>query len=320
MTRSSTEAPELVPAMFSVSTTPGATSQVSVAGRTGASSNDRHVVLITGVSSGIGEAIAEDLLGRGYHVFGSVRRPGDAAELQRKWPDAFQPLVFDVTDAAAIALAVEQVQEILGGRTLKALINNAGINLGGPLMHQPLAEVRRVFEVNVFGLLAVTQAFLPSLGAWRGRVGPAGRVVNIGSVSGAITVPFLCAYSGSKHAVEALSQGLRRELSLYGVEVVTIEPGMVRSRLGEKRVAEKAEERYAQTDYLPWLEQFDRSIQAQEKAAPPADKVTAAVRHAIESPKPRTRYPLDRIWMIGRIIPDRAFDGLIFKALGLQRK
>jgi NAD(P)-dependent dehydrogenase (short-subunit alcohol dehydrogenase family) len=298
MTRVSIEAPE------PQGTTPGS----------------RPVVLITGVSSGIGEAIAEDLLGRGYHVLGSVRRPADATELQRKWPETFLPLVFDVTDSVAIAAAVEQVTAILGGRNLKALVNNAGINLGGPLMHQPLAEVRRVFDVNVFGLLAVTQAFLPALGARQGRVGPAGRVVNIGSVSGAITVPFLGAYSGSKHAVEALTQGLRRELSLYGIEVSAIEPGMVRSRLGEKRLAEKTEERYAQTDYVPWLEQFDRSIQAQEQAAPPADKVTAAVLHAIESPKPRTRYPLDRIWMIGRVLPDRAFDGLIFKALGLQRK
>ncbi len=285
-----------------------------------ATSDSRPVVLITGVSSGIGQAIAEDLLGRGFHVLGSVRRSEDAAELRRKWPDTFLPLVFDVTDSAAIPAVVEQVQSILGGRNLKALVNNAGINLGGPLMHQPLAEIRRVFDVNVFGLLAVTQAFLPCLGAQRGRVGPPGRVVNIGSVSGAITVPFLGAYSGSKHAVEALTQGLRRELSLYGIEVSAIEPGMVRSRLGEKRLAEKVEERYAQTDYAPWLEQFDRSIRAQEQTAPPAHKVTAAVLHAIESPKPRTRYPLDRIWMIGRVLPDRAFDRLIFKALGLPRR
>ncbi|MGC1459195.1 MAG: SDR family oxidoreductase [Steroidobacteraceae bacterium] len=287
---------------------------------TAATSESRPVVLITGVSSGIGQAIAEDLLRRGYQVLGSVRRSEDAAELRQKWPDTFQPLLLDVTDSAAISAVVKQVQSILGGRYLKALINNAGINLGGPLMHQPLAQVRRVFEVNVFGLLAVTQAFLPYLGAQRGRVGPPGRVVNIGSVSGAITVPFLGAYSASKHAVEALTQGLRRELSLYGIEVSAIEPGMVRSRLGEKRLAEKVEERYAQTDYVPWLEQFDRSIHAQEQAAPPADRVTAAVLHAIEAPKPRTRYPLDKIWMVGRIVPDRAFDRLIFKALGLQRR
>jgi NAD(P)-dependent dehydrogenase (short-subunit alcohol dehydrogenase family) len=281
--------------------------------------DNKPVVLITGVSSGIGLAIAEDLLGRGYQVLGSVRRREDATELVQKWPDAFTPLLFDVTDAAALPGVVAQVQAILGGRNLKALVNNAGINLGGPLMHQPLAEVRRVFEVNFFGLLAVTQAFLPLLGADHRRVGPAGRVVNIGSVAGAITVPFMGAYSSSKHALEALTQALRRELSLYGIEVSAVEPGFVRSKLLEKRLAEKVEERYSQTDYAPWLAQFNRSILAQEQAAPPADKVTAAVRHAIEAPKPRTRYPLDPMWLIGRLLPDRGFDRLIFKALGLQR-
>jgi NAD(P)-dependent dehydrogenase (short-subunit alcohol dehydrogenase family) len=281
--------------------------------------NTKSAVLVTGVSSGIGLAIAEDLLAGGYEVLGSVRRIEDATDLQRKWPDSFVPLVFDVTDAAALPAVVAQVHAILRGRDLKALVNNAGINLGGPLMYQPLAEVRRVFEVNVFGVLAVTQAFLPLLGARRGRAGPAGRIVNIGSVSGAITVPFMGTYSASKHAVEALTQALRRELSLYGIEVSAIEPGFVRSRLIEKRLAEKVQERYAHTDFATWLEQFDRSVLVQEQNAPPADKVTRAVRHAIEAPKPRTRYPLDRLWLIGRLLPDRGFDRLIFKALGLQR-
>jgi NAD(P)-dependent dehydrogenase (short-subunit alcohol dehydrogenase family) len=284
-----------------------------------ATSGLKPAVLITGVSSGIGLAIAEDLLGRGYQILGSVRRIEDAADLKRRWPEAFVPLVFDVTDAAALPAAVAEVQAILEGRDLKALVNNAGVGLSGPLMHQTLAEVRRVFEVNVFGMLAVTQAFLPLLGARLGRQGPAGRVVNIGSVAGAITVPFMGIYSASKHAVEALTQGLRRELSLYGIEVSAVEPGFVRSRLIEKRQAEKVLERYAHTDFAPWLEQFDRSIRAQEQNAPPADKVLRAVRHAIEAPKPRTRYPLDPLWKIGRILPDRGFDRLIFKALGLRR-
>jgi NAD(P)-dependent dehydrogenase (short-subunit alcohol dehydrogenase family) len=129
----------------------------------------------------------------------------------------------------------------------------------------------------------------------------------------------MTAYSATKHAVEALTQGLRRELSIYGIEVVAIEPGLVRSKLIEKRQAENAVERYAHTDYAAWLVQFDRSIKAEESKAPPPDRVTAAVRHAIESPKPRTRYPLDKIWTIGRLLPDRVFDKLIFKTFGLDR-
>ena len=179
----------------------------------------KPTILITGVSSGIGRAIAEDLLSRGYAVLGSVRRAGDAAELKARWPTDFMPLVFDVTDTDALPAVVTQVETILGGRGLRALVNNAGIFLGGPLMHQPLAEVRKAFDVNVFGLLAVTQAFLPLLGARHNRAGPPGRIVNIGSVAGAITVPLMTVYSATKHAVEALTQGLRRELSIYGIEV-----------------------------------------------------------------------------------------------------
>jgi NAD(P)-dependent dehydrogenase (short-subunit alcohol dehydrogenase family) len=284
-----------------------------------ASPSTKPAVLVTGVASGIGQAIAEDLLSRGYMVLGSVRRPEDASQLKQRWPDDFTPLVFDVTDTDALPAIVKQVEATLGGRGLKALVNNAGIFLGGPMMYQPLAEVRKAFDVNVFGLLAVTQAFLPLLGARRNCTGPPGRIVNMGSVSGAITVPFMTAYSATKHAVEALTQGLRRELSIYGIEVSAIEPGLVRSKLIEKRAAEKVDQRYAHTDYAAWLVQFDRSLQAQENNAPPADRVTAAVRHAIESPKPRTRYPLDRMWLIGRLLPDRGFDKLIFRALGLQR-
>jgi len=281
-------------------------------------SNDtKPAVLITGVSSGIGRAMAEDLLTRGYLVLGSVRRAEDAGELTAHWPKDFIPLVFDVSDTEALPAVVKQVEATLGGRGLKALVNNAGIFQGGPLMHQPLAEIRKAFDVNVFGLLAVTQAFLPLLGARHDRVGPPGRIVNIGSVAGAITVPLMTIYSATKHAVEALGQGLRRELSLYGIEVSTIEPGLVRTKLVEKRQAEKLEERYAHTDYATWLVNFDRSLKAQENNAPPADKVIAAVRHAIESPKPHTRYPLDRIWFLGRLLPDRVFDKLIFKAVGL---
>jgi NAD(P)-dependent dehydrogenase (short-subunit alcohol dehydrogenase family) len=284
-----------------------------------ATNHTGSTVLVTGVSSGIGHAIAEDLLSRDYVVLGSVRRPQDGLPLQQAWPDTFVPLVFDVTDTQALPAIVKQVEAILGGRGLKALVNNAGVFLGGPQMHQPLSEVRMAFEVNVFGMLAVTQAFLPLLGARRDRTFPAGRIVNIGSVSGALTVPFMTTYSMTKHAVEALTQGFRRELSIYGIEVAAIEPGMIRSKMIEKRSTEKLEERYAHTDYAEWLVQFDRSLQIQEQHAPPPDRVTAAVRHAIESPRPRTRYPLDKGWLIGRLLPDRVFDKIIFKELGLKR-
>lgn len=284
-----------------------------------ASDHPRPTVLVTGVSSGIGHAIAEDLLTRGYAVLGSVRRAQDALPLQQGWPETFVPLQFDVTDTEALPAIVQQVEALVAGRGLKALVNNAGVFFGGPQMHQPLSEVRKAFDVNVFGMLAVTQAFLPLLGARRDRTFPAGRIVNIGSVSGALTVPFMTTYSMTKHAVEALTQGFRRELSIYGIEVCAIEPGMIRSKMIDKRSGEKLEERYAHTDYAAWLVQFDRALQLQEQNSPAPDRVTAAVRHAIESPKPRTRYPLDKGWLIARLLSDRMFDKIIFKELGLKR-
>lgn len=279
--------------------------------------SDRPAAVVTGVSSGIGLSIAEELLKRGYRVFGSVRREMDAELLVTRWPGAFVPLVFDVTDDSALSGVVQQVRAALGGKSLKALVNNAGISHSGPLMLQPLEEIRQTFEVNVFGLLAVTRAFLPLLGGNRGAGHPPGRIVNIGSLSGAITVPFMASYSGSKHAVEAFSQGLRRELLPFGIEVATIEPGFIRSRMFEKAAPTEASDRYANTAYSEAWRQFNRSLLKQERTAKPPEVVTRAVVHAIEASRPRTRYRLDPLWYIGRLLPDRGFDRLIFKALGL---
>lgn len=281
--------------------------------------HERPAAVVTGVSSGIGQAIAEDLLRRGYQVFGTVRQLSDADALSASWRESFVPLVLDVTDAAALPGAVARVQEVLGARGLKALVNNAGISFSGPLLHQPLEEVRQTFEVNVFGLLAVTRAFLPLLGATTASPLPPGRIVNIGSVSGAITVPFMASYSASKHAVEALTQGLRRELQPFGIEVSAVEPGFIRTRMFEKATALNAGDRYGHTTYSAAWQQFNRSLVEQERAAQTPHVVTRAVVHAIESSKPRTRYPLDKIWTLGRLLPDRGFDALIFKALGISR-
>ncbi|WP_193727105.1 SDR family oxidoreductase [Burkholderia sp. BE17] len=183
----------------------------------------RPVAVITGVSSGIGLAIAEDLMQRGYLVCGAVRRLADADGLVTRWGHAFVPLVFDVTDRAALNQSVTQADEVLGGRYLAALINNSGIGPSGPLLMQREEEIRKVFDVNVFGMLGVTRAFLRALGARRGGTGPKGRVINMGSVSGAMTLPFIGAYLSSRHAVEAVGQALRRELKFMGIDVTTIE-------------------------------------------------------------------------------------------------
>ena len=139
-------------------------------------------------------------------VFGSVRKEADAERLRDELGEAVVPLRFDVTDGEAIAAAAKQVEQTLEGTNLEGLVNNAGVAVPGPILHLPIDELRQQFEINVFGLIAVSQAFIPLLGARKGATGTPGRVVNISSVSGRIVVPFLGAYAGSKHAVEALSE------------------------------------------------------------------------------------------------------------------
>ncbi len=279
----------------------------------------KHVV-ITGASTGIGRATAQDLLSHGYHVFGSVRREADAAALQTQLGLNFTPLLFDVTDEAAVKAAANTVARQLKGQNLFALINNAGIGIGGPLMHQPLAEVRHVFEVNVLGVLSVTQAFLPLLGAKLPRSVEPGRIINISSVGGKITFPFLGAYAASKHALEALSDALRRELMLYGIQVSVIEPGAVKTEIWDKAEQEDVS-RYRQTDYAGILAKFQQGFIAQGRAGVAPEKIARVIREALESPRPRARYALPNNfftgWLIPRLLPAHRVDRLIASQVGL---
>lgn len=267
----------------------------------------KHVV-VTGASSGLGLEAVRDLAGRGYHVFGSVRRAADGDALRAECGDRVTPLAFDVTDAHAIDAAVAQVKSALGEANLCALVNNAGTNAVGPMMHMPVAEVRRIFDVNVFGLLAVTQAFLPLLGARRDAPYPRGRIVNVSSLSGGVTFACLGAYSASKHAVESFTDALRRELVLYGIEVVGIEPPSVRTPIFDKIAA--IDTRYASTDYAPTLEAMRHAMAREWKNALPPHVVARAIRRAIEGP-PRARYPLSKLWHLRAVLGMRAFDGLL---------
>ena len=280
----------------------------------------KHIV-ITGVSTGIGFATAAELLRRGYHVFGSVRKAGDAQRLQLEFGEAFTPLLFDVTDGQAIGTAVEQVQEIVGERGLYALINNAGIVIPGPLLVTPLEDFQAQFEVNVFGLLDVTQQFLPLLGARKDASHPPGRVINISSVSGKIAYPFMGAYAASKHALEALSDSLRRELMLYGVDVIVIEPGTTRTPIKDKY--KEQIQRYAQTDYGTLFASLEAQLAERERTGLPVEHVVEAICKALENKRPKTRYAVPRKrltgWLIPRWLPDRWLDRLSASQLGITR-
>ena len=282
----------------------------------------RHVV-ITGASTGIGYAATQELIQHDYHVFGSVRNTADGERLQAALGANFTPLYFDVTDEAAIRAAAATVQSAVGVQGLLGLVNNAGIAVGGPLLHLPVDEFRHQFEVNVFGLLRVTQAFAGLLGARQNAPHPPGRIINISSVSGRIAYPFIGPYAASKHAVEAISDSLRRELRLYGVDVIVIEPGAVRTPIWEK-LDQVEIGRYASTDYGASLAQMQQQLAGLSHSGMPPQQISRVIRQALESARPRVRYAQPNRWLVGwilpRWLPARWFDWLIGEQLGLKRQ
>jgi len=275
-------------------------------------------VLVSGVSTGIGLATARVVASHGVHVFGSVRTPADAERVKAELRERFTPLVFDVTDADAIRAAVPVVADRLGGATLFGLVNNAGIAIGGPLIHQPLEEVRRHFEVNTLGALAVTQAFVPLLGTDRARTEKPGRIINISSVSGRISAPFLGAYAASKRALEGMSHSLRRELTLFGIDVIIVNPGSVATPIWDK--AERIDgSRYEAGEYWPALQRFWSSALRSGRAGLPAERVGEVVWKALTARSPRTSYAVVRRrlvnWTIPLALPARLVDRLIARRL-----
>ncbi|MND33434.1 Serine 3-dehydrogenase [compost metagenome] len=275
-------------------------------------------VVITGVSTGIGFATAEMLIARGYRVFGSVRKEADGTRVREQLGEAFTPLLFDVTDTSALPAAVAQVQAAVGEHGLAGLVNNAGVAPSGPLMHTSLEEVRQAFEVNVFGLLAVTQAFLPLLGARAGVKHRPGRIVNLSSISGGVAFPLVTLYAMTKHAVEALSDGMRRELSIYGISVSALEPGAIKTPIWDKSPQQQSDGRFAHTDYAAAMAAMPAFVEKELKSAKPMQVVIDAIRDALEAPQPKPRYPLVGLWYLRNFIPDRLLDRLTIRLAGLK--
>jgi NAD(P)-dependent dehydrogenase (short-subunit alcohol dehydrogenase family) len=280
-------------------------------------------VLITGVSTGIGAAAARIAAARGAHVFGSVRRAEAAVALKAELGDKFTPLVFDVRDEAAVARAVEQVRAALGGKRLGGLVNNAGVALPGPLALQPIAVFREQLEVNVVGPLIVTQAFLPLLGTDKSLTGPAGRIVMLSSVAGKLSAPFVGAYVASKHALEGYSASLRRELMLYGVDVVIVAPGAVATPIWDK-AEEMPISEYEGSDYGDILQRFRAYFLKTGRQGYPPEKVGEVIWTALSAAKPAARYAVVikalQNWTIPRLLPARVVDRIIAGQVGLRAK
>jgi NAD(P)-dependent dehydrogenase (short-subunit alcohol dehydrogenase family) len=277
-------------------------------------------VVITGVSSGIGRGAAAALTRAGYRVFGSVRRQSDADRLRQELGEAFTPLIFDVTDTAAVQAGAGQVREALAGEPLFGLVNNAGIAVAGPLLELPLDEIRHQLEVNLVGVVATLQAFAPML--WQGtRTGKRpGRIVNITSVGGKTAMPFLGPYVASKFALEGVTESLRRELMLFGVEVIAIAPGFVSTEMTTKG-AETDLSPYAATPYAAALAKVQAFMTPGERAALTPEQLGQAILRALTTPRPRVRYtvapnPL-QTWLI-ETLPKRLVDNLLAGQLGLR--
>jgi short-subunit dehydrogenase len=272
-------------------------------------------ILITGASTGIGYHTTKLFLEKGYFVFGSVRNKEDADRLKNDFSDQFHPLIFDVSDQQGINQAVEEVKPILAGKGLSCLVNNAGIAVNGPLQHLSIDELKHQFDINVYGVLRVTQAFLPFLGAQIPAQFPAGKIVNISSVSGFVTAPFLGAYAMSKYALESMSDAFRRELSIYGIDVVVIEPGAVSTKIWHK--AKYIHPRFLETDYGPILKNWERMVGKSEKNGVPAGDVAAKIYDSLVQKKPSSRYIIAKNKMIMKlvkhILPHRFIDKQLTK-------
>lgn len=277
-------------------------------------------VVITGASTGIGWATAKLLLDRGFRVFGSVRKQADADRLKSEFDANFTPLIFDVTDEAAVLAAAREVRNALNGETLSGLVNNAGIAVAGPVLELAADEFRRQMDVNVIGPIIATQAFGPLLGSDPSLKGPRGRIVMISSVAGKNGNPLASAYSASKHAIEGLSESLRRELMLFGIDVIIVAPGAVKTPIWSK--AEDVDiTAYRNSPYFPALQGMRKFMLQLGETGLPAEKVAERIAEALTSASPKVRYQITpdpmRHLMIA-LLPKRMFDRIIARRLGLM--
>ncbi len=286
---------------------------------------DLGAVVITGASTGIGEACALHLDSLGYRVFAGIRKAADGDSLRKRASARLTPIRLDVSDEAEVKVAAQNVTEALGGAGLTGLVNNAGIVVSGMLEFLPLDELRHQLEVNVIGQIAVTQAFLPALRKAHGRI------VNIGSVSGLISGPFTGAYSASKFALEALTDSLRLELRPWNIHVSIVEPAFIQTPIVGKAMAaadalrEQLPEEALQL-YGPAVRAVREATAADAAKGAATDVVANAVAHSLSARRPRTRYMVGNPSALQlrlqirffRSLPDRWRDALIARHLGIK--
>ena len=276
-------------------------------------------VLITGVSTGIGKSCAQILSFNNYKVFGTVRNEEDANTLKKELGKQFTPIIMDVTNKESIDSAKELIENKI--EKLDVLINNAGIALGGPIKYIDTDMFRKQFEVNLFGVISVTKAFLELLGASEEN-NHQGKIIMISSISGKRSYPFVSPYVASKHALEGFSDCIRKELMLYGVDVILIEPGPIKTAIWDKAPPPN-DNPFSKTEYNIILKKFYNAVIEQGKLGLKTEIVSQKIKKIIEMKRPKTRYVITGQKLINytlpNILPDRWFDKLTAKMLGIKK-
>jgi NAD(P)-dependent dehydrogenase (short-subunit alcohol dehydrogenase family) len=278
-------------------------------------SERRELIVVTGASTGMGAATARELARRGFHVLAGVRRDVDADALRG---NGIEPHILDITVESDVAAIAERVVRDPRGLALRALINNAGVAINAPVEALPIAQWRRQFEVNLFGHVAMIQALMPSL------LRSSGTVVNISSVGGKVALPTYPAYAGSKFAVEALSDSLRREVGRLGVKVVVVEPGAVKTAMAERGVATAdrlkdgmtADQLHRYGELIDAMSNLARSF---DKDGVSSERAAKVIAKAATASRPRTRYTIGRdaaiLARLSRVLPDRVLDRVVRRVL-----
>ena len=280
-------------------------------------------IVITGTSTGIGYACSKHFIEQGYKVFGSVRNNKDAERISNELGNNFIPLIFDVTDETAVKESVKVVENHIGDQKLSGLINNAGLGVMGTIQSLTAEQFKYQFDVNVLGVFHCCQAYLDLLGADKNRKGDPGKIINISSISGEIGMPFMSAYNMSKFGLEGFSEGIRRELLMYGIDVVVIAPGPIKTPIWKKINQKDEVKRYDNSDFRESLARAMKMTDKMEQVGFEPIVIAERALSIIESKKNNTRYRIDPTRMqniLLQLFPKRIADRMIAKRMNIIKK
>ncbi|HEY5928309.1 MAG TPA: SDR family oxidoreductase [Kofleriaceae bacterium] len=288
-------------------------------------SNSSKTVLITGATAGIGRMTALHLAKLGHHVIATGRKPAELAKLRVEataelailGKGKLDTLLLDVTSLASIAAAAQEVEQLTNGRGLDVLVNNAGFGVLGPTSEITDSEMRRQYETNVFGLMNVTRAFLPKMMQRRN-----GRIINVSSMGGRMTLPYFGVYNSTKYAVESLSDAMRYELRPFGIDVSLIEPGIIRTNFEATAVGNLGQ--FANTPFKVAVEKYEEMSKTADKFASNPIVIAKAIARAVNSRRPAARYvapfSTNLVLVFARIFPTRMWDWAMRKVGFLNAK